>query len=90
MAQSVNERLLRLISGYCRIQSVNMNIIDGIIRIIYEYNQIATWSKEFKGDSIELSQDDTKATCVEAIDCGHFLPEEAPGETLDAIAAFLS
>ena len=60
---SAKNRLLSLIAGYCRIQSNGMNIIDGIITIIYEYHKIATWSKEFKGDSIELMEDDTKAIC---------------------------
>ena len=38
-----------------------MNIIDGIIGIIFEYHQITTWSNQFKGKAIELSDDDSKA-----------------------------
>ena len=45
---STRDRILSLIYGYCRMESNGMNIIDGIVDIIYEFHQIATWSKEFK------------------------------------------
>ena len=50
-------------------ESQDMNIIDGIISIIFEYLKCATWSKTFKGSQIVLSDDDTKAICV--VDRGH-------------------
>ena len=69
MAEKMDKQHL-LISGYCRLKSNDMNIIDGIILIIFEYQKkYARWSNEYKGDKIGLSEDDTKATCVE--DDGH-------------------
>ena len=65
MAHKASKKLLSLIHGYCRIESKNMNIIDGIIAIIFEYHQIATWSNMFKGESIELTEDDSKAVCID-------------------------
>ena len=65
MAQRAKARLLKLIHGYCRIESDNMTIVDGIMRIIYEYHRIATWSNVYKGTNIELSEDDTKAECTQ-------------------------
>ena len=62
MARKVTNKMLELITGYCRIESDDMNIIQGIIKIIFEYHRLATWSRQFKGDAIELSDDDTKAT----------------------------
>ena len=41
-----------------------MNIVDEIIAIIFEYQQIAKWSKTHKGESIKLSEDGSKAVCV--------------------------
>ena len=61
---SAKDRIFKLINGYCRMESNNMNIVSGIIGIIYEYHRpVACWSKEFKGDSIELMDNDTKAYC---------------------------
>ena len=54
-----------LISGYCRIESRDMNIIDGIIMIIFEYHKFAKWSNVYKGSGIKLFDDDTKAECIE-------------------------
>ena len=51
-----------LISGYCRLESNDMNIVDGIIFIIFEYQKHAKWSNKYKGDRIILSEDDSKAT----------------------------
>ena len=62
MAQKMKNRLLDLIRGYCRIESIDMNIVQGIITIIYDYHKFATWSKKFKGKAIELSEDDIKAS----------------------------
>ena len=42
-----------------------MNIIEGIILIIFEYHKSAKWSKEYKGNAIDLSEDDSKATCTD-------------------------
>ena len=66
MAQSkqAQNRTLMLISGFCRKESNDMNIINGIIIIIFEYQKHATWSKIYKGDDINLSEDDSKATCI--------------------------
>ena len=61
-AQGKEKRLV-LISGYCRSESNDMNIIDGIIMIIFEYQRFAKWSKEFKGSLISLKEDDAKAIC---------------------------
>ena len=58
----------KLIAGYCRIESNDMNIIDGIISIIFEYQRFAQWSSKHKGDMVILSEDDTKATCGEWMD----------------------
>ena len=52
-----------LISGYCRTESDDMNIIDGIISIIFEYQQSAKWSNIDKGEYIRLTDDDSKAIC---------------------------
>ena len=60
-----NDRNHKLISAFCRIESKDMNIIDGIISIIIEYYKHATWSNQLKGDNIELSEDDSKAICTE-------------------------
>ena len=65
MAQKASNKLLSLIHGYCRIESNNMNIIDGIIYIIFEYHRIAIWSNKYKGKSIQLFEDDCKAMCVD-------------------------
>ena len=64
MAQKARDKLTKLIEGYCRIESNNMNIIEGIISIIFEYHRIATWSNKFKGSSIELTESDSKAMCT--------------------------
>ena len=56
------DRTYKLICGYCRKESNDMNIIDDIISIIFEYQRSAKCSKEFRGDNIELSEDDSKAT----------------------------
>ena len=61
---SIKDRNHLLVCGYCRIESNDMNIIDGIIMMIFEYNKYATWSNEHKGKGIELFEDDTKAVCV--------------------------
>ena len=53
-----------MIAGYCRIESNDMNIIDGIISIIFEYHKCAKWSIEYKGTALELSEDDAKVTCI--------------------------
>ena len=58
------DKALKLIAGYCRKESGNMNIVDGIISIIFEYQQRAQWSKQYKGKIIELSEDESKASCV--------------------------
>ena len=42
-----------------------MNIIAGILSIIFEYYRCATWSRIYKGAQIVLSEDDSKATCLE-------------------------
>ena len=63
--RGASAKQVRLIHGYCRLESNNMNIIDGIIMIIYEYHQIATWSKIYKGSYIQLFDDGTKAKCIE-------------------------
>ena len=39
----------KLIYGYCRIESNDMNIVDGIISIIFEYQRHAQWSKRYYG-----------------------------------------
>ena len=70
MPQKVSKKFLSLIYGYCRIESNNMNIIDGIIYIIFEYHKIATWSNKFKGKSIELTEDNTKAMCIDELEEG--------------------
>lgn len=59
-----------LISGYCRMESNNMNIIDGILLIIFKYQRTAKWSNKYKGNMIELSEYDSKATCLGAY-AGH-------------------
>ena len=65
----LQDKNYKLISGYCRIESNDMNIIDGIILIIFEYCKVAKWSNVYKGSYIKLLDDDTKAKCVE--DAGH-------------------
>lgn len=57
------EKKLKLIAGYCRLESNDMNIVEGIISIIFEYHKSAKWSKQFKGSNIALSEDDSKAMC---------------------------
>ena len=69
MTQKPDSKQLSLIHGYCRRQSNNMNIVDGIIYIIYEYQRLARWSKIHKGDKIKVSEEDTRAECIE--DHGH-------------------
>ena len=39
-----------------------MNVIDGILSIIFEYHKYAQRSRSFKGDYMELNEDQTKAT----------------------------
>lgn len=65
MSQKLGEKLIKVIHGYCRMESNDMNVVDGIIAIIYAYYQIAIWSKKFKGESIELFDDDSKAMCTD-------------------------
>ena len=65
MSLSVERRNLLTISGYCRTESNDMNVIDGIILIIIEYYKSAKWSRIHKGQGIELSEDDSKATCID-------------------------
>ena len=65
MAQD-SDKIDKLISGYCRRESNDMNIIDGIISIIFEYFKSAKWSNKYKGKVISLSDDDSKATCLGA------------------------
>ena len=61
-----------LISGYCRFESGDMNIVDGILSIIVEYQkQYAKWSNTYKGDNIKLLEDDCKAVSVANEDIGH-------------------
>ena len=64
-SKKYDEKNYKLTAGYCRIESGDMNIIDGIISIIFEYQKLATWSNIHKGGMIKLSEDDTKATCVD-------------------------
>ena len=53
---------LRLVQGYTRTESNNLNIIEGINHVIFDYSYIAKrWSSESKGRYIQLSDDDTKA-----------------------------
>ena len=54
------ERQCMLISGYCRLESGDMHMIDGILPIIFKYQRTAKWSNEFKRDEIELSGDNTQ------------------------------
>ena len=54
-----------IVRGYCRIKSNDMNIIDGIILIIFEYHRSATWSNTYKGDNIKLFDDDSRALRVD-------------------------
>ena len=68
MMSLYQERNYKLISGYCRLQLTNMNIIDGIILIIFEYHRLAKWSNKYKGNNIELLEDGTKAMST---DDGH-------------------
>ena len=60
-----DEKNLILIHGYCRIESSDMNIIDGIISIIFKYYKCATWSTEFIGSKMTLEDNETKAVCME-------------------------
>lgn len=55
-------RTHKLIHGYWRLESGDMNIIDGIILIIIQYQRSAKWSREFKGRCIKLSEEDSKAS----------------------------
>ena len=64
MASSWQVQKELLIAGYCRIESNDMNIINGIILIIFEYHKCAKWSNENKGMALELSEDDAKVTCI--------------------------
>ena len=59
------ERRFALISGYCRIKSNDMYIINDIILIIFDYHRSAKWSNTYKGKGIELFEDDSKAMCVD-------------------------
>ena len=61
----------KLISGYCRIESHDMNIVDGIVLIIFEYHKFAKWSKKYKGENIFLEEDDSKAVCSDDINRSH-------------------
>ena len=70
------QRKFILISGYCRIESDSMNIISGIISIIFEYHRLATWSNEFKGKHIDLFEDETKAVCNR--ECGYSVRGDFP------------
>ena len=63
MAQN-SEKIEKLISSYCRIESNDMNIVDGIISIIFEYYRAAKWSRRYKGKTIKLFEDDSKAMCL--------------------------
>ena len=59
------QRQMKLISGYSRIHSDNMNVIMDIIAIIFEFQKFeGIWSSQYKGHKIELQEDDTKAVCV--------------------------
>ena len=57
----------QVIIGYCRIHSNNMNIVDGIIDIIFKYQQPAKWSSIYKGKMIKLEDDESKAV---SLGCG--------------------
>ena len=59
----------KLISGYCRIESDDTNVIDGIISIIFKYYNYKTakWSKQYKGKKIKLFEGDSKAMCVDEV-----------------------
>ena len=61
LSQSESRKVL--VAGYCRKESNNMNIVNGILLIIYEYQRFAKWSSIHKGKDIKLSEDDSKATC---------------------------
>ena len=54
-----------LVAGYCRTESNDMNIIDAIISIIFEYQRVAKWSNKYKGDKINLLENDSKAICTD-------------------------
>ena len=51
-------------AGYCRMESGDMNIIKGIILIIYQYQRLAKWSSVHKGENIKLVEDDSKAVSI--------------------------
>ena len=53
-----------LIAGYCRIESDDINIVEGIISMIFEYQKLAAWSGQYKGSQINLTDDDTKAIAI--------------------------
>lgn len=55
---------MKLVIGYCRIHSEDMNIVDGIIDIIFEYQQPAKWSSIYKGNMIKLEDDESKAVSL--------------------------
>ena len=42
-----------------------MNIIKGIILIIFEYQKQAKWSNIYKGTKLKLLDDDSKVICIE-------------------------
>ena len=62
-----NDKHYLVITGYCREHSNDMNIIDGIILIIYKYQKSAKWSRQKKGELISLSDDDSKAICTKDV-----------------------
>ena len=78
---------MKLIHAYCcRIESNGMNIVDGIISIIYEYHRHATWSKEFKGEGLKLTEDDTKVMCIDVNNEGHSIRADFHIERGDVVS----
>ena len=75
---SNKEKLVLLIHGYCRIESNDMNIIDEILSIIFEYHKYAQWSFKFKGKGIELNEDGTIAKCTDITKEGHSVRADFP------------
>ena len=66
--QDTEDGEFSLISGYCRIESNYMNIIDEIISIILKYHKSAKWSNIHKGKYIILAEDDAKAICDDGVE----------------------
>ena len=65
MAQEADEQLWKLIQGYCREQSEDMNVIQDIIAIIYEYHrkryEILKFEADYKAPNVKLCDDNTLA-----------------------------